>query len=135
MVRIWIEIVTTIDRTAEIGSKKSIKSRFEYNLDRILAGGRSNRISLVQTDLNCNIAHSDQQNAKRKLVHIDWEVFRPVAWGEDSPKLGQVTQLKIIIQKNLIFVLVFGSLIQSYWASRFILYAIQIPFQKSNYVK
>ena len=71
MVQIRIKIVATIDRTAEIGSKKSIKSRFEYNLDRILAGGRSNRISLVQTDLNCNIAHSDQQNAKRKLVHID----------------------------------------------------------------
>ena len=27
--------------------KKSIKSRFEYNLDQILAGGRSNRISLI----------------------------------------------------------------------------------------
>ena len=46
MVPIQIEIVTTIDRTAEIVSKNSIKSQFEYNLDQILAGGRSNRISL-----------------------------------------------------------------------------------------
>ena len=40
-----IEIVWTIDRTAEIGAKKSIKSRFESNLDQILAGGPSNCIS------------------------------------------------------------------------------------------
>ena len=44
-----IEIVAMIDRTAEIGSKKSIKSQFEYDLDRILAQGWSNRISLVLT--------------------------------------------------------------------------------------
>ena len=36
-----------IDRTGKLGSKKLIKSLFEYNLDRILDGGRSNRISLV----------------------------------------------------------------------------------------
>ena len=41
-----IKIVATIDRTAEFGSKKSIKSRFEYNLDQILAGGRLDRMSL-----------------------------------------------------------------------------------------
>ena len=41
-----IKIVATIEPTAEIGSKKSIKSQFKYNLDRILDGGRSNRISL-----------------------------------------------------------------------------------------
>ena len=33
-----IEIVVTIDRTVEIGSKKSFKSQFKYDLDRILAG-------------------------------------------------------------------------------------------------
>ena len=49
MVWIRIEIVATIDWTAEIGSKKSIKSRFESNLDQILAGGRSNCISLLQS--------------------------------------------------------------------------------------
>ena len=45
-VRIRIEIVVTIDRTGKFGSKMSIKRRFEYDSDRILAGGRSNRISL-----------------------------------------------------------------------------------------
>ena len=45
-----IEIVATIDRIAEIGSKKSIKSRFESDLDRILAGGRSNRIRCLMFD-------------------------------------------------------------------------------------
>ena len=40
-----------LDQTAEIGSKKSIKSRFEYHLDRILAGGRLDRISLVLCDV------------------------------------------------------------------------------------
>ena len=47
MSRIQIEIVATIDRTAEIGSKKLIKNQFESDLDRILAGGRFNRISLM----------------------------------------------------------------------------------------
>ena len=44
-----IEIVAAIDRTAEIGSKKLIKSRFEYDLGRILAGGRLDCMSLVST--------------------------------------------------------------------------------------
>ena len=48
--RIQIEIIATIDRTAEIGLKKSIKSWFEYDLDQILAGGRSNCISLASTE-------------------------------------------------------------------------------------
>ena len=52
MVQIGIEIVATIDSTAEIRSKKSIKSQFEYDLDRILAGGQSNRISLVYRHFN-----------------------------------------------------------------------------------
>ena len=39
--------MATLDRPAEIESKKSIKSRFEYDLDQILAGGRLDRISLV----------------------------------------------------------------------------------------
>ena len=47
MVWIRIQIVTTIDRTAGIESKKLIKSRFEFDLERILAQGRSNRISLI----------------------------------------------------------------------------------------
>ena len=47
MVGFQIDIVATIDGTAEIGSKKSIKSRFKSDLDPILAGGRSNCISLV----------------------------------------------------------------------------------------
>ena len=45
-VQIRIEIVATLDRTAEFGSKKPIKSRFKYNLDRISSRPRSNRISL-----------------------------------------------------------------------------------------
>ena len=45
-IKIWMKIVATLDRTAGIESQKSIKSRFKYDLDRILAGGRSNRISL-----------------------------------------------------------------------------------------
>ena len=47
MVWIRIEIVATIDQTAEIGLKKLIKSQFESDLDPILAGGRSNCISLL----------------------------------------------------------------------------------------
>ena len=46
-----IEIVATIYRTAEFGSKKSIKSQFEYDLDRILAGGRLHRLSLQSIDV------------------------------------------------------------------------------------
>ena len=42
-----MEIVAMIDRMPKFGSKKSIKSQFEWDLDRILDGGRSNRISLV----------------------------------------------------------------------------------------
>lgn len=38
--------MATIDLTGKFGSKKSIKSRFEYDLDQILDGCRSNRISL-----------------------------------------------------------------------------------------
>ena len=36
-----------IDWTPKFGSKMLIKSRFEYDLDRILAGGRLDRISLL----------------------------------------------------------------------------------------
>ena len=43
-----IEIIATIDRTAEIGLKKLIKIRFKYDLDRILAGGQLDRMSLQQ---------------------------------------------------------------------------------------
>ena len=42
-----IESAATKDGTAQIGSKKLIKSQFEYDLDQILAGGRSNCISLI----------------------------------------------------------------------------------------
>ena len=48
-VRNRIEIVATIDRTGTFGWKKSIESRFEYDLDQILDGGRSNCISLIYT--------------------------------------------------------------------------------------
>ena len=50
MVQIGIEIITTIVWTAGIESKKSIKSRFELDLERILAQARSNRISLQGTN-------------------------------------------------------------------------------------
>ena len=55
----WIEIVATMDWTAEIGSKKSIKSRFESDLDRILAGSRSNGICLVSTIQQNQMLSSD----------------------------------------------------------------------------
>ena len=45
-VRIRIEIVATIDRTGKFRSKKLIKSQFEYDLDRISAWPRLDRISL-----------------------------------------------------------------------------------------
>ena len=48
-VRIWIEIVATIDRTTGIESQKSIKSRFKYNLDRISGQPRLDRMSLQNT--------------------------------------------------------------------------------------
>ena len=47
MVRIRIKIVATIDQTIGIESKKLIKSQFEFDLERILAQGRSNRIGLL----------------------------------------------------------------------------------------
>ena len=50
MVQIQIKNFATIDRTAGIESKKLIKSRFEIDLERILAQGRSYRISLVNSD-------------------------------------------------------------------------------------
>ena len=49
LVRIRIKIVATIDRTAGIESQKSIKCRFEYDLDRISSRPRSNRISLLHS--------------------------------------------------------------------------------------
>ena len=44
-IRIRIEIIATIDRTAEFGSKKSIKRRFEYDLDQISRWPWLDRIS------------------------------------------------------------------------------------------
>ena len=44
--RIRIKIVATIYKKVELGSKKLIKRQFEYDLDRISGGPRSNRISL-----------------------------------------------------------------------------------------
>ena len=41
-----IEIVATIDRTPKFGSKKSIRSGFEYDLDQILGGPWLDPISL-----------------------------------------------------------------------------------------
>ena len=48
-IRHGLRIVATIsmDFSNKFGSEKSIKRQFKYNLDRILAGGRSNRISLL----------------------------------------------------------------------------------------
>ena len=42
-----IEIIATIDQTPKFGSKMLIKRRLEYDLDRNLAQGRSNCISLL----------------------------------------------------------------------------------------
>ena len=53
-VQIRNEIVATKDRTAEIGSKKLIKSQFEYDLDRILVCPRLDRISLMDTRIQPN---------------------------------------------------------------------------------
>ena len=47
IVQIRIESIRRVNRTAGMGWKKSIKSRFEYDLKRNLAQGQSNRISLV----------------------------------------------------------------------------------------
>ena len=47
-VQIRIEIVATIDRTPGIESQKSIKSQFEYDLDRISGRPRLDRMSLVR---------------------------------------------------------------------------------------
>ena len=63
-IRIWIAIITTIDRTAKFGSKKSIKSQFEYDLDQNLAGGLSNRISLD------HVEHSQRYKVREmKEIH------------------------------------------------------------------
>ena len=59
MVQIRIEIVSTIDQTAGIESKKSIKSRFKFNLERISAQGRSNRISLLSSGAMCSSLNTD----------------------------------------------------------------------------
>ena len=50
MVRIRIKSSQRVNRTAEIGSKKSIKRQFESDLKRNLAGGRLDRISLVDIE-------------------------------------------------------------------------------------
>ena len=47
MVQIQIESSRRVDQTAEIGSKKLIKRRFESDLKRNLAGGRLDLISLL----------------------------------------------------------------------------------------
>ena len=41
-----------MDFSNKFGSKKLIKSPFEYDLDRILAGGRLNRMSLISWQSN-----------------------------------------------------------------------------------
>ena len=66
MVRIRIKIIATVDQMAEIGSKKSIKSRFESDLDRILAGGPSNRNSLLSTALVC------KRQSKSRCFSLDY---------------------------------------------------------------
>ena len=43
-----------MDFSNKFGLKKSIKSRFENDLDRILAGGRLDRMSLPQLDDDCS---------------------------------------------------------------------------------
>ena len=50
--QIWIELSRRVDQTAGIGSKKLIKSQFEYDLKQNLTQGRSNCISLKQSHVN-----------------------------------------------------------------------------------
>ena len=52
--RFRIVAMISMDFSNKFGSKKSIKSQFEYDLDWILAGGRSNRISLVDSEFVVN---------------------------------------------------------------------------------
>ena len=46
MVRILIKLSQRVDWTAEIGSKKLIKSQLEYDLQRNLTQGQTNLIGL-----------------------------------------------------------------------------------------
>ena len=69
-IQIQIKIVATIDRTTRIESQKLIKSRFEYYLDQILAGGRSNRISLVSTMLKIALLQLTS-NLKHWIISLD----------------------------------------------------------------
>ena len=71
---IWIriEIVATIDRTGKFGSKKSIKSQFEYNLDRISGRSRSNHISLINGDLNLRAFEIWTSSVFRHFLQTIW---------------------------------------------------------------
>ena len=51
MVQIQIKLSQQLNQTAGIGSKKSIKRRFEFNLKRILALCRLNHISLCPWEI------------------------------------------------------------------------------------
>ena len=50
-----------MDFSNKFGYKKSIKSRFKYDLEWILAGGRLDRISLVYTTYQADKRRSFQQ--------------------------------------------------------------------------
>ena len=83
IVRIWIELSRQVDRTAGLGSKKLIKSWFEYNLKQNLAKGRSNRISLYRTN-SCIL------NASIILHQKRWW-----SWSENIAKLCYLSALDV----------------------------------------
>ena len=57
----------------KFGSKKLIKSQFEYHLDRILTGGRSNRISLDGVDLTIHLLAPSLYFAfSRELLNLNF---------------------------------------------------------------
>ena len=90
-IQIWtqiqIEIIATIDRMAEFGSKKLIKSQFEYDLERISSRPRSNRISLMKWEVVfkyqktrncvtlCKIRKKWMQKKKKNYRDLQWLTY------------------------------------------------------------
>ena len=123
--RIRIEIMATIDRTAKFGSKKSIKSQFDYDLDRISGPPRSNRIGLdniiwaIRYDrppyfvrwrtCTCTLKINSHWVLKHKLllnsvVGLDWSPSTGLIyshWLEHLPSLASPTCSQRLIEYNM----------------------------------
>ena len=76
LILVWFRIESSrrVNRTAQIGSEKSIIIRFKFDFKQNLAQGRSNRISLDHTQpslRNSSIYYDSQMNCFKRVQWLD----------------------------------------------------------------